>query len=287
MAPRARQAGQPGTWDGDRAWSASRNREHGVAFSRQLQRRRDPASVARYPREPPEAARTSAYARPGFAPEKADDRAIPPRRMVQAAGRVGGLRRAGGRLLIDLGAHPVRADVSREEDVERLVRAAVDALDDYDVLVNNAGIGAHAPLVDTTPEAMLRVWRTNVLGAMLVARASARHFVDRGGGNIVNVGSTAGRRGYAGGTAYASSKFALRGMSECWRAELRGSDVRVMHVDPSEVQTGFGRDGDEPARPRNETKLRPAEIAHTIASLLEMDDRGFIPELSVWATNPR
>lgn len=187
----------------------------------------------------------------------------------------------------DLGAHPVRADVSREEDVERLVRTAVEELDDYDVLINNAGIGAHAPLVDTTVEEMRRVWETNVLGAALVARASARHFVERGGGNIVNVGSTSGRRGYAGGTAYVSSKFALRGMSECWRSELRTSDVRVMHVDPSEVQTGFGRGSGDRDRASNPTKLRPAEIAHAIVGVLEMDDREFIPELSVWATNPR
>jgi 3-oxoacyl-[acyl-carrier protein] reductase len=187
----------------------------------------------------------------------------------------------------DLGAHPVRADVSREEDVERLVGTAVEELDDYDVLINNAGIGAHAPLVDTTVEDMRRVWETNVLGATLVARASARHFVERGGGNIVNVGSTSGRRGYPGGTAYVSSKFALRGMSECWRSELRTSDVRVMHVDPSEVQTGFGRGSGDADRASNPTKLRPTEIAHAIVSLLEMDDRGFIPELSVWATNPR
>jgi 3-oxoacyl-[acyl-carrier protein] reductase len=156
-----------------------------------------------------------------------------------------------------------------------------------DVLVNNAGIGSHAPLVETTAEQMRRVWETNVLGAMLVARAAARHFTEQGGGNIVNIGSTAGRRGYAGGTAYASSKFALRGMSECWRSELRSSDVRVMHVDPSEVQTGFGRGSDGPSRPLDETRLRPREIAHAVASLLEMDDRGFVPALSVWATNPR
>lgn len=187
----------------------------------------------------------------------------------------------------DPGVHPVQADVSREEDVERLVATTIDRLADFDVLINNAGIGAHASLVDTTVEDMRRVWETNVLGAMMVARASARHFVDRGGGNIVNVGSTAGRRGYTGGTAYASSKFALRGMTECWRSELRTSDVRVMHVDPSEVQTGFGRRTEGPGRPLDPTKLRPAEIAHAIASLLAMDDRGFVPELAVWATNPR
>lgn len=187
----------------------------------------------------------------------------------------------------ETGAHPVRADVSDEDDVERLVRETVDELDGgYDVLVNNAGFGAGARLVDLTADQMRSVWETNVLGAMFVARESARHFVDRERGNIVNIGSTAGHNGYPGGTAYASSKFALRGMSECWRAELRSDGVRVMHLDPSEVQTAFGRrDPDE--GPENPTKLRPGEIAHAIVSALEMDDRGFIPEFSVWATNPQ
>lgn len=187
----------------------------------------------------------------------------------------------------EIGARPVRADVSDEEDVERLVRTAVQELGSgYDVLINNAGFGEFAPLVDTTAEQMRRVWETNVLGAMLVARESARHFAEGGGGNIVNIGSTAGRNGFAGGTAYASSKFALRGMSECWRSELRSADVRVTHLDPSEVQTAFGPGGDAPGRAPNPTKLTPREIAHAVAAVLEMDDRGFVPELSVWATNP-
>ena len=187
----------------------------------------------------------------------------------------------------ETGAHPVQADVSDEGDVRRLVRETVDELDgDYDVLINNAGFGAGSRLVDLTAEQMRSVWETNVLGAMFVARESARHFVERERGNIVNIGSTAGRNGYPGGTAYASSKFALRGMSDCWRSELRSHGIRVMHLDPSEVQTAFGRrDPDE--QPENPTKLRPEEIAHAIVSALEMDDRGFIPEFSVWATNPQ
>ena len=84
-----------------------------------------------------------------------------------------------------------------------------------------------------------------------------------------------------GGTAYVASKFALSGMTECWRAELRKHDIRVMQINPSEVQTDFFR-----GRPHSERKLRAAEIAHAALSMLEMDDRGFITELSVWATNP-
>lgn len=176
----------------------------------------------------------------------------------------------------------VPADVSREDDVARLIPAVIDGLGGYNVLINNAAFGYFAPLVDIDREPFEHMMATNLTGAMLVGRDSARHFVAQGGGTIVNVGSTAAHRGFARGTAYAASKFALRGMTECWRAELRPHDVRVMEIDPSEVLTGFG--GREP--PANPRKLRPEEIAHAIRAMLEMDDRGFIPDLQVWATNP-
>src|SRR3954453_2964775 len=163
-----------------------------------------------------------------------------------------------------------------------MIESVTEAFDGFDVLINNAGFGHFAPLVETTLEDMQRIYATNVFGAMLVARESATHFIAAGkGGNIINIASTAGQRGFAGGTAYASSKFALSGMTECWRAELRKHDIRVMQINPSEVQTDFYR-----GRPLSDRKLRATEIAHAALSMLEMDDRGFITELSVWATNP-
>jgi 3-oxoacyl-[acyl-carrier protein] reductase len=154
------------------------------------------------------------------------------------------------------------------------------------VLVNNAGIGDFAPLLEMTADAMRRVWEVNVLGATLVARESARHFVARGYGNIINIGSTSGLRAGPGGSAYASTKFALRALTESWRAELRTHNVRVMLLNPSEVVTEFaGRAGRE--QDANPSKLQPPEIAHAVAAMLTMEDRGFIPELSVWATNPK
>src|SRR4029079_1683042 len=122
---------------------------------------------------------------------------------------------------------------------------------------------------------MQRVFATNVFGAMVVARESARHFVKKNYGNIVNVASSAALRGFAGGTAYVASKFALSGMTECWRAELRKSNVRVMQINPSEVQTECLR-----GRPHSERKLRALEIAHAVLSMLTMDDRGFVTEMS-------
>jgi 3-oxoacyl-[acyl-carrier protein] reductase len=129
------------------------------------------------------------------------------------------------------------------------------------------------------------VFRTNVTGAMLMAREAAKHFIAQGKGHLVNIASTSALGGGKGSTAYSGSKFALRGMTECWRAELRPHNVRVMLVNPSEVQTPFFEKVGHKQEPSSK-KLRPDEIAEAIVGALEIDDRGFVPEFSVWATNP-
>jgi 3-oxoacyl-[acyl-carrier protein] reductase len=184
-------------------------------------------------------------------------------------------------------AFPVVADVSSEDDVLRMVRDVVKEFDDYNVLINNAGFGSFEPLLELTAEEFFRVWQTNVLGAMLVAREAARHFVGQTYGNIVNISSTAGQRGFANGSAYCSSKFALHALTECWRAELRQHNIRVMQVNPSEVQTSFGASESKPTSPENPSKLNASDIARLIASMLELDDHGFVTESTIWATNPK
>lgn len=185
-----------------------------------------------------------------------------------------------------IGALPIVADVSKEDDVLRMIETVVKEYGDYNVLVNNAGFGSFAPLVELTSDEMFRVWRTNVLGAMMVARESTKKFIGRSYGNIVNVASTAGQRGFANGTAYCSTKFALHGMTECWRAELRQHNIRVMQVNPSEVLTRFGAGEGKPEKPDNPSKLHAEDIGQLIVSMLETHDRGFVTESTIWATNP-
>ena len=186
-----------------------------------------------------------------------------------------------------IGAFPIVADVSKEDDVLRMIEAVVKEYGDYNVLINNAGFGTFGPLMELSSDDFFSVWRTNVLGAMMVARESARHFIGRSYGNIVNIASTAGQRGFANGTAYVASKFALRGMTECWRAELRQHNIRVMQMSPSEVLTNFGDVTAEQPRQDNPTKLHAPDIAEAIADMLAVPDRGFITESTIWATNPR
>ena len=185
----------------------------------------------------------------------------------------------------ELGAHPVQADVSKEADVERTMREVLETLGDLDILVNNAGLGVFKPLVDMDLASFERTFATDVTGAMLMAREAARHFIGRKRGNIVNIGSTASHRGAPNGTAYYAAKFALRGMTECWRAELRKHNIRVFLVNPSEVITSFGAAAGFEQK-ENPTKLHPEDIAQAVKAVLEMDDRGFTPELTVFATNP-
>jgi len=189
----------------------------------------------------------------------------------------------------EIGALPIVADVSKEDDVLRMISTVVKEYSDFNALINNAGFGSFTPLLELTGDEMFRVWQTNALGAMLVARESARHFVGRSYGNIVNISSTAGQRGFANGTAYCSSKFAVHAMTECWRAELRQHNIRVMQVNPSEVLTSFGEGQSSPksARPDNPSKLHASDIARLIVSMLEIEDRGFVTESTIWATNPK
>jgi 3-oxoacyl-[acyl-carrier protein] reductase len=187
----------------------------------------------------------------------------------------------------ELGAVAIAGDVSLEADANRIVSTAIEQLGGLDVLVNNAGFGKFGSLVELDVADMDAIMATNVRGATLVARACAQHFVSAGeGGNIINVASTAASKGFAGGGAYCASKFALTGLTECWRAELRQHNVRVMQINPSEVITEFSARAGWKQDP-NPTKLHGEDIAHAIVAMLEMNDRGFTTELTVFATNPR
>ena len=178
-------------------------------------------------------------------------------------------------------------DVSCESQVQSMIDYAIETLGGIDVLINNAGFGKFASLINTELQDFERQWQVNTKGVFLVGRAVARLLVKKQSGCIINVGSTAANRGFAHGSAYASSKFAVSALTQCWRAELRSHNIRVMQVNPSEVVTQFKeRAGILTTEQCSDYKLQPDHIAHTILNLLSFDDVGFVPDLEVWATNP-
>lgn len=185
----------------------------------------------------------------------------------------------------ELDVFAVQADVSKDEDVQKLFDFAVEKLGGLNVLVNNAGIGFIGSLLETSVEDFTRIWETNTRSAFLCGQFAAKHFVEQNTGNIINISSMGAVNGFAGGSAYVSSKSAMTGLTMCWRAELRKHNVRVMQINPSEVVTPFveklGYTSENPER-----KLKGVEVAQLICSMLSMNDIGFVPEVNVWATNP-
>ena len=186
----------------------------------------------------------------------------------------------------EISAFPINADVAKPEDIKKAFELFLKEFGKLDCLINNAGIGGGwNEVTELKLEDFQKVYAVNVFGAAMMTKEAAKLFKKQNYGHIINIASTAAIKGYANGTVYSSSKFALRGMTECWRAELGKYNVRVILVNPSEVKTAFG-DPDGKEKEEVPNKLRGVEIAHTIVSALEMDNRGFIPEVTIWATNP-
>lgn len=108
----------------------------------------------------------------------------------------------------------VRADVSKEADVSKLFDFALEKLGGLNVLINNAGIGFIGSLLETSVEDFTRIWETNTRSAFVCGQLAAKHFVGQNTGNIVNVSSMGAVNGFAGGSAYASSKYGDEGFDD-------------------------------------------------------------------------
>jgi 3-oxoacyl-[acyl-carrier protein] reductase len=186
----------------------------------------------------------------------------------------------------EIGAIAFHADVAKQKDVDATYEAAKKELGGLDIMINNAGIASSWAQIDELDiDDMRKVYDVNVFGAAMMGKGAAQIFKAQKSGNIVNIASTAALNGFAGGTVYSTSKFALRGMSQAWQQELRRDNIRVFNINPSAVPTAFNVD-DRSEKEEEANKLTSVEIAHAVIGALEMDERGYIPELSVHATNP-
>ncbi len=166
-------------------------------------------------------------------------------------------------------------DVTDEAQWQSAVARAESSFGKLDVLVNNAGILRYGPIETTSLEEYELVMRVNQIGPFLGMKAAIPALRRAGGGSIVNISSMAGMRGIAGLVAYASSKFAVRGMTKVAALELGRDGIRVNSVHPGGVETPmtrpFGQQTD-PSQVREYTTPiarigRPDEIAQLVLFL--------------------
>ena len=141
------------------------------------------------------------------------------------------------RLAEELGATSHAHDVTSEAAWEEVTRAAMETHGRIDVLVNNAGVFLAAPLKDTSLEDFRRLQEVNQVGVFLGMRTIAPLMVERGRGSIINLSSVAGLMGSPYLTAYAASKWAVRGMTKCVAKEVAAAGVRVNSLHPGQIDT--------------------------------------------------
>jgi len=180
------------------------------------------------------------------------------------------------------GAYGLVADVSIGDDNARTVAFCDERMGGVDVLINNAAYAYRAEIGDLEVDRMREMFEVNVFGLVDLTNRVVPAMKERGEGDIVNIASTSGMKGAPGATPYAASKWALRGITQCWQAELRPHGIRVISICPSEVQTNFGGRGGR----NNPNKLFAVDIAATILAAVGMPRRALWTELAVFANNP-
>ena len=177
------------------------------------------------------------------------------------------------------------ADIADRAAVEAAVAQANEALGTIDILINNAGIGTFAKLVDMAPAEWERIIQVNLLGTYYATRAVLPGMIARETGDIINVASTAGQRGAATTSAYSASKFAMLGLTESLMQEVRKHNIRVSALTPSTVATELAisnhlTDGNP------DKVMQPEDLAEFMVAQLKLNRRIFIKEAGMWSTNP-
>jgi NAD(P)-dependent dehydrogenase (short-subunit alcohol dehydrogenase family) len=188
----------------------------------------------------------------------------------------------------EIGAHALPADAASEDGVRRLTDDLVELLGGPpDLLVHCAGSFALAPVAETEAAVFDEILAANLRSPFLLLRAFLPRMLERGSGQVVLLGSIAGRTAFPGNGAYSASKFGLRGLHAVLQEELRGSGVRVTLVEPAATDTPLWDPYDpdaDPELPGRAAMLSPEAVARAILFAADQPSEVEIPVLSIRST---
>lgn len=185
--------------------------------------------------------------------------------------------------------HALELDVTNAKSVDNISRRLPTDWTEVDVLINNAGhdTGGRRSFETGTAEQWCDIIETNVQGMIRVTHELVKAMLARGRGHIVNMGSIAGLKPYATGSAYVTSKYAVHGLSETLRLDYAGRGIRVTEIMPGLVKTGFAEqrlgDAEKAAEFYDsfEQSLNPEDIAETVLFALQQPKHVEIAQLVV------
>jgi short-subunit dehydrogenase len=153
-------------------------------------------------------------------------------------------------------------DLRLRRNVETMIRAALGRFGRIDVLINNAAFGFYGSVESTSPEVVREIFDLNFEAPLVACQLAIPLMRSQGSGHIINVSSVAGKRGLPLTGIYCATKFALHGISESLRIELKGSGIDVSIINPAATRTEFGdnvRYGDVTAQFRAMGRIQSAE----------------------------
>ena len=176
-----------------------------------------------------------------------------------------------------------RTDVRDYAAVESFVAAAVQKFGGIDVLVNNAGVGAFAPVGEMSLEDWHRVIDTNLNAVFYCTKLALPHLRKSDNAYVINISSLAGKNWFAGGAAYCASKAGLNAFSEALMQDVRQHDIRVSYVMPGSVNTEFNFMGAKNA----DWKLTGDDIAKVVVDLIASDKRALASRVEIRPAKPR
>ncbi len=171
------------------------------------------------------------------------------------------------------------ADISREADIEKLVKDVAGRFGKIDILVNNAAITDNKHILEITKEEWDRVIAVTLTGPFLMGKSVAKQMVAQGTpGKIVNVGSTSGFYGRKRAIAYTAAKGGVANLTRSMAVQLAPHNIRVNGVVPNKIGSPVGKDAFDPTRPVVNLRSRPGvprDMANAILFLVS-DDSDFV-----------
>ncbi|MBE9915530.1 3-ketoacyl-ACP reductase [Paenibacillus donghaensis] len=177
-------------------------------------------------------------------------------------------------------------DVSSRYEVEAAVSKLKEELGRIDILINNAGIATFGTVAEMDPEEWERIIQVNLLGTYYVSRAVLPAMLDQNSGDIINISSTAGEKGFATGSAYCASKFGIMGLTESLLQEVRKKNIRVVALTPSTVNTDLARTNNLSIG-EEDRMMQPEDVAELTLAALKLPARVFVKSAGIWTTNPQ